>query len=81
MYLFYIKICAIRNKASLLRMLRNVCDSLALGLAGCRLLATGKSTGTTPVHSYPLGQPIISISQPPIVTDHFSLTDLEPVRP
>jgi hypothetical protein len=44
---FCYKICAIRNNASLLRMLRDVGDSRSLGLAGPRLLATGK-TGTTP---------------------------------
>lgn len=47
MYLFFIKICAIRNNASLLRMLRYVGDSLALGLAGCRLLATGANDPDT----------------------------------
>ena len=41
------KICALRNNSSLLRMLRDVGDSPALGLAGCRLFATGE-TGTTP---------------------------------
>jgi hypothetical protein len=45
-------------------MLRDVGDSLVWGLTGYRLFATGKNTGTTPVHSHPLGQPIISISQP-----------------
>jgi hypothetical protein len=52
------------NKPSLLRMLRNMGDSSVWGLVGSRLLATGKNTGTPPVHSHPLGQPIISISQP-----------------
>lgn len=48
MRVYYLhKICALRNNSSLLRMLRDVGDSPALGLAGCRLFATGE-TGTTP---------------------------------
>jgi len=34
---FLYKICALRNNASLLRMLKDVGDSRALGLAGLRL--------------------------------------------
>jgi hypothetical protein len=62
-------------------MLKDVVGFSIWGWVGFRLLATGKNTGTPPAHSHPLGQPIISISQPPFVTDHFSLTDLEPDRP
>jgi hypothetical protein len=38
---------------------------LALGQGqGAMLLATGKNTGTTPVHSHPSGQPAINAGQP-----------------
>lgn len=63
-YSFYQKICGFLNNASLLRMLRNVGDFWLLGLAGLRLLATGENTGTPPVKSNPLGQPVISTSRP-----------------
>jgi hypothetical protein len=45
-YILY-KICIFLINASLLRMLRHVVDFSPLGLAGSRLLATGK-TGTLP---------------------------------
>jgi hypothetical protein len=62
-HVLYENLCVL-NKPSLLRMLRDVVGFSIWGWVGSRLLATGKNTGTTPVHSHPLGQPIISISQP-----------------
>lgn len=66
------KICALRNNASLLRMLRDVGDYPVLGLAGCRLLATGK-TGTPPDRLHPPAALRVA--------NCYSSTDLEPVRP
>jgi hypothetical protein len=78
--ILYKNLCVL-NKPSLLRMLRNMGGFSIWGLTGSMLLATGKNTGTPPVHSHPLGQPIISISQPPFVTDHFSSTILSLTGP
>ena len=78
-YILY-KICIFLINASLLRMLKNMGDILPLGLVGCILGTSDEELPRRPANQTRQDRQSY-LTDPPFVTDHFSLTDLEPVRP